>query len=168
MILREDGWVPVVDQLPVCQKVNGFWESIPVIVAKVTEPRITGAYFTYHGGDDVYPDDPKTPEFAACGGLPMNVVFWRPMPEGPAELFEYSKWIGKMVPCSDNPRGSVPGWQCPRCRSMVGMIELPSRCFGCGWEQAKDPHPITEEMFYRILEMSKDFPDEVCDEDDDL
>ena len=160
MLLREDGWVYVGDQLPTCLKVNGFWESIPVIVAKITKPRVVGAYFTYHGGDDVYPNDPKTPQFAADGGLPMNIVFWKPMPAGPEELFEHSEWIGRMVPCSDNPRGCVPGWQCPRCRHLIGMINFPSRCSRCGWKQGEDRYPITEDMFYRILESSRYLDDE--------
>lgn len=168
MLLREDGWIYVGDRLPVCLKTNNFWDSVPVIVAKLSKPRITGAYFTYHGGDDVYPDEPKTPIFAADGGLPMNAIFWKPMPAGPEELFAYSSWIGRMVPCSDNPRGSVPGWECPRCRRLIGMIDLPSRCFGCGWVQGEERYPITEEMFYRLLEASKDIPNEICDEDDDL
>lgn len=168
MILQENGWFRVEDQLPICLKTNGFWDSVPVIVAKVTRPRIIAAYFTYHGGDDVYPDDPKTPEFASDGGLPMNVVFWKSMPPGPEELFLHSKWVGRMVPCSDNPRGEVPGWECPRCRRLIGMIRLPSECFGCGWKQGEDLHPITEDMFFRLLEMGKHIPNEICDDDDDL
>lgn len=42
-------------------------------------------------------------------------------------------WIGVMIPCLGE--SDKPGWQCPMCGMTLGMIDLPSGCQKCGFEQ---------------------------------
>jgi hypothetical protein len=75
-------WISVDDRLPKCPKINGFWDDLPVIV-KPKGSRPVGAYFTYSGGDDVYPDKEPFPSFSASGGIPMDISHWMKMPDDP-------------------------------------------------------------------------------------
>lgn len=79
-------WISTKDRLPECGKINGFWDEVPVIVKKKGNPRPFGAGFTYHGGDDVYPDDHPLPKFSVdCGmGIP-DITHWMEMPEPPKD-----------------------------------------------------------------------------------
>lgn len=57
------------------------------MIVAVKSGQVYGVFFTYHGGDDVYPDAPPVPTYATAEGLPYsNVVAWAPMSEFPNDL----------------------------------------------------------------------------------
>jgi len=67
--------------------------------------------------------------------------------------------------------------KCKACGGMLVLVENDEICcFNCDSERVdkfyapkeSDPYPITEEMLKKMEELSKDFVDLPCDEDDDL
>ena len=67
--------------LPDCPKINLCWSSVPVVVELADGSR-RGAFFTYVGGDLVYPDDRADPRFQTDEGLAYdNVVRWALIPQ---------------------------------------------------------------------------------------
>lgn len=86
-----DFWKPVEQGLPTVGKINGFWDTVPVIVA-LDDGRVCGAFFSYVGGDrmdcDEYgnPAMPSTPvpSFETDEGLAYSkVLFWAAVPSHP-------------------------------------------------------------------------------------
>ena len=84
-------WTPVSEGLPLIGKINGFWDSKPVIVA-LEDGRVCGAFFTYVGGDRMDTDDDGNPEpartpvpsFETDEGLAYSkVLFWTKVPNHP-------------------------------------------------------------------------------------
>lgn len=84
-------WTPVAESLPITGKVNGFWCSVPVIVA-LEDGRVCGAFFTYVGGDAMDVDDwgnpteptKPYPSFETDEGLAyVKVLFWARCPDHP-------------------------------------------------------------------------------------
>lgn len=46
------------------------------------------------------------------------------------------EWTGVLIEV-DEPfigKRKKPGWKCPNCGMMFGMIDLPKECFKCGWK----------------------------------
>lgn len=79
-------WTPAAESLPITGKANGYWCSVPVIVALGTG-RVCGAFFTYDGGDAMDdPMEPRKPEprFRTDEGvLYPDVLFWAAVPKHP-------------------------------------------------------------------------------------
>jgi hypothetical protein len=84
-------WVPVEAGYPNIGKINGFWDTVPVIVA-LDDGRVCGAFFSYVGGDAMDTDDDGNPEpartpvpsFETDEGCAYNkVLFWALCPEHP-------------------------------------------------------------------------------------
>lgn len=84
-------WTPVAESLPLTGKANGYWCSVPVIIA-TADGRVCGAFFTYEGGDRMDVDDwgnpieptKPRPVFRTDEGLPYSdVLFWSKVPNHP-------------------------------------------------------------------------------------
>lgn len=90
---ERDKWVPVDVMLPGVGMTNGFWDSVPVFVALAGD-RVTGAFFSYVGGDALDADadgNPllrtPVPSFTTDEGLPhRGVTHWYPAPFHPKDL----------------------------------------------------------------------------------
>lgn len=86
-------WIVVAKQLPQVGQTNGFWNTVPVNIA-MADGRVSGAFFTYEGGDAADTDDdgvPRlrspVPSFHTDEGLPYhNVTHWQPLPLHPKDL----------------------------------------------------------------------------------
>ncbi len=87
-------WIPVERELPHVEKINGFWSTTPVAVA-LEDGRVTGAFFSYNGGDAMDVDDndnplpePRKPEpsFETDEGLAyVKVTHWQYLPKHPKD-----------------------------------------------------------------------------------
>lgn len=83
-------WTPIEKGLPITGKANGYWCTVPVIVARANG-QVCGAFFTYEGGDkgDVddrgNPTEPTKPRpiFLTGDCLISDVLFWSKIPAHP-------------------------------------------------------------------------------------
>ncbi|MFA6132380.1 MAG: hypothetical protein WC869_00035 [Phycisphaerae bacterium] len=81
-------WVPIEKELPKCYQINGFWTSVPVIVA-LEDGRVCGAFFSFVGGDAMDEGTPQepVPTFETDEGLAYTKpTHWKPVGLHPSLL----------------------------------------------------------------------------------